>query len=201
MIHRVSLFIAVAALLLCASNSATADTVNIGTVSFDLFILSVPGAPGSNIFDIGNLTGDPSVGGNAFPPSFPVFTSVNFNNVDLVLTESNGTVLAPIALGTIGPGSDFPNSTIFSDSVVFADAVLTGTLSPTTITFANGGLVQIGGLFSATITPSSGNTLTPGVDSALISVSTVPEPPSVLLMGLGLLTIAVAFRKKTCPQP
>jgi hypothetical protein len=189
--HRVCMSCVLVLLLLVISSPALADSVNIGSVSFDTFVNGAPGSPGSNIFNLFNLTGA------IFPPLFPVLTAVNFDNVNLTLMESNGTSLS-INLGTIGPGFVSPNSTVFSDTIGFTSAVLTGGLSPTTITLADGSVLKIGGSFSATIFPSHGNTLSPDGDFAIIKASTrvLSEPPATFLMGIGLLAIGAILRKR-----
>jgi len=82
-------------------------------------------------------------------------------------------------------------------------AVLTGTFSPTTINVSGIGTQTIEGTFSATISPSSGSTLSDG-DFAVINATPssggggggeVPEPSTWLLVSGGI-TAAAVFRKR-----
>ena len=70
--------------------AAFATLVNLGVLSFDVLIPGDVGSPGTNVFDAANLTGDPSVGGFALPPDFPVYTAVTFKNSILTLWSGGG---------------------------------------------------------------------------------------------------------------
>jgi len=169
--------------------TASADSVDVGTVNFDSFIPDAPGSAGVNTFDISNFTGDPNTGGNAFPPFFPVLTFMNFNDLSLSVTESDGTVLAPISLGTAGPGDTYFNDANFVDTLGFSSATLMGEFSPTSVTLSDGTTVTVGGDFSATILPSAGDALTASTDYAVIVAQTevvaAPESSSVVLFSCG----------------
>lgn len=191
--------------------SARADQVNLGTISFDIFIPAGPSAPGTNAFDISNFTG-----GFNLPPDFPVADDLTFLTSFLILTGTQpdpsnpgSTILLneKIPLGDIGPG--FPAFALqFPDTFSFSQAELQGTLSSTTFALANGGSTANGpypdgSSFTANsssidvlLLPSSGNNLMAGTDQVVISVSgtvsaqAVPEPASsslvlLLLLGIG----------------
>jgi hypothetical protein len=201
MIRRIWIFLAITALFTVAGSVASADTIDVGTVSYDPFIADAPGAPGANNFDVANYTGDPSLGGNAFPPFFPVLTFMNFNDLSLSLSEVGGTVLPPFSLGSlVGPGDTFFDSADVSDTLSFASATLTGNFSATTITLSDGTVVTIGGSFSSTINPSFGNSLVAGVDYAVITaqteVVTAPEPSILILLGCSGFLVFGLFRSR-----
>jgi|SRR5271163_2431101 len=201
MVRRIWIFLVMAALLAVVGTTASADTIDLGTLNFDPFIADVPGFPGVNTFDVSNYTGDPNLGGNAFPPFFPVLTFVNFNDLSLSVTEDDGTLLPAIALGSmVGPGDTFFNAANFPDTQGFLSATLTGDLSTTTVTLSDGTVVTVGGDFSATIVPSMGTDLTAGVDYATISAETVvvgaPEPSGFVLLGCGALLMLALIRSR-----
>src|SRR5689334_22198339 len=62
--------VVVCAMALLFPVAALCDTVNIGFISYDVFIPGGAGTPGTNVFNISNFTGDPSSGGFALPPDF-----------------------------------------------------------------------------------------------------------------------------------
>ena len=82
--HAIRVLI-LALVVLVGGGSAFADQIAVGSLSYDPFILGQPGLPGTNVFDLANLTGI-----NSFSPSFPVATNLNFNNVVLTVLDSGG---------------------------------------------------------------------------------------------------------------
>lgn len=166
-----------------------ANTLDLGFISFDVFIPGLPGLPGSNIFSINNFTGDPLLGGFALDPVFPSFTPVTFMNSTLSLVDSGGFTQV-VLLGDLDPGTFTPPSLEFSDTVSFAAATFSATLSTTIFQLSNGTtFTAVSPNISVTLLGSSGPFLTPGVDSAIIFVDAVPEPTSwVLLPVLGVLS-------------
>ena len=84
MTRRSLIFVVVTVLLLFAGSPAKADSISVGYIAFDQIMTGV------NSFDVYNLTGDPSAGGYAEPPGFPVYTNLNFNDVVLTLDNSDG---------------------------------------------------------------------------------------------------------------
>ena len=160
-------------LLLMGSAAARADSLNVGVLSFDVLI---PGA--IDAFTVNNST-------EAFklPPDFPVSSALTFSSPTLTLTES-GTP-GSTSLADIGPG---PFQQFVLDSANFSEAEFTAQLSQTLFALADGTSFQASSnTLTATLLPSSGPFLTPGVDSVLLTVSgsvvatPVPEPSSWLL--------------------
>jgi hypothetical protein len=207
------------ALLAGGLGSAQADQVNLGTISFDNLI-PAGSSPGTNGFDIFNYTG----GANNILPDFPVADDLTFDASSLILTgtqpdPSNPGSTIPLSetvlLGDLGPGTlqdvfGFPPFALqFPDTFSFSQAEFKGTLSSTTFALANGGSLANGSLYpdgssfaadsssiDVFLSPSIGNNLIAGTDSAVFSVSgtvstqATPEPASdsvllVLLLGIG----------------
>ena len=182
--------IAVAAALAILPTVAVADTVALGYVSFDVLIPGAPGIPGVNTFTVGNFTGDPSLGGNDLPPTFPVLTSVTFLSSSLTLV-SGGTSQV-FALGDLGPGLYNPPPD-FPDTESFTSATFSATLDTTTFQLDGGGTFNASSnQIAVDLLPSIGNELVAATDLALITVSAVPEPSEFWML---LLAVAwVAFR-------
>lgn len=173
------------------STPAFADVV-LGYISYDV---NIPASTAT--FDIFNGTG---ANASTFPDmTFPVTTPVTLSDLSLVVHFSNGTVVTEpssyftLALdglswngGTIPIGGSNPQPT---------EGVLTGMLSPTSLTLNDGSKLSVKSSFStATILPSSPPDLMDG-DFALITaspVSSVPEPGfRMFFAGLVVMLIAV----------
>jgi hypothetical protein len=177
--------------------------INLGVVSFDVFIPGDIDAPGINVFDISNFTGDPNLNGFALPPDFPVLDFLTFQGASLTLT-SNGTPTM-ISLGDIGPGFLSPTDPVqFPDTTEFESAEFDATLLSPSFTLSDGTTFTVDSTNVDTLLmPSAGNSLTAGIDFAVIEVSgtvasTAPEPGGASLIGAAsaLLAGAAALRQK-----
>ena len=170
---------------------AAATTINLGFISFDTLIPDAPGAPGVTNFTINNFTEGPSLGGFALPPDFPVFSSLTFQNSTLLLTTP--TTSLSFNLGDFGPGSFIPAALEFPSTMLFTSATFTASLSLTDLQLFDGTTFAANSdVLSATILPSSGSTLTPGTDLALLQVSNTaatPEPAAYRLCAGALLIL------------
>jgi hypothetical protein len=175
--------------------SSFAEPMAIGFLSFDVFITGEE-SPGANVFTIANLTGDPLLDGFALPPDFPVFSSLTLLSGTLTLTGSGDPIV--LSLGDLGPG--FFNSATFSETDLFSSAVFSATLDQSSFSLDGGGAFIPSSLtVTATLLPTDGSYLTPGVDFVVISVpgnpSTLPEPSTLLLLGTGLVALVKVRRK------
>ena len=164
------------------------STINVGLISFDNLIPGAPGAPGVNVFSINNFTGNPGSGGFAVPPDFPIFTSVILQNVSLTLAGSAGPSFIP--LSDLGPGSYTPNEFKFPETTTFSSAIFTATLNTTVLSLSDGTVFSASSsTVVATLLPSSGLSLGPGVDFVLVQISgtsSVPEPSGLSLFAAAL---------------
>jgi hypothetical protein len=189
--RRISLSFALMMVLLGLCDRAFADGVAIGTFSFDPVFAPTSQSPGLDSFDISDYTG-----GSSLPTIFPVATSLNFGNLDLVVTNADGTVTS-YSEGSAGEGSTFFFDTLVYDTQTPLDATLNGTISPITIALSDGSTINIGGNFTAVLDPSLGSALTAGVDSTTIFASpqAVPEPSSLLLLCSGLALAGISLKR------
>jgi len=185
---RIFLVLALVLVLLGCCDRSYADSVAIGILSYDPYTGN--GTPSQiDIFDISNSTGGSSVG------AFPVTTSLTFDN--LILTVANADLSTTIySEGSAGEGPAFFYDTQVLDSLSPLGAVLTGTISPTTITLSDGSTVNIAGDFSTALIPSLGPSLSASTDFAIIYAQEVPEPSSLLLLGFGLAVVVGASWKR-----
>ena len=174
--------------LLPFAGAAQADQVAIGFVSYDDYVQGF-----TTTFSVFNFTGAQSL-----TPDFNIETSLNI--LDATLTLSGPSAGSPISLGTIGPGllldpsnSPLP-SLVFDSNSIFTMAVLTGTLDVTTVTMADGSVVQLDPNILASISPSGGSALGAGdfgviyADTAVVGV---PEPNSFTLFLAGLFVLMI----------
>lgn len=182
---RSFLVLALVVVLLGCCDRSFADSVPIGIFSYD------PYTTGVDIFDIYNATGSSS------GPAFPVTTSLTLDNLTLVVTNADSTTTTYLE-GSAGEGPTFFNDTQILDSASPLGAVLTGTISPLTITLADGSTVNIADDFTTDLAPSSGPSLVAATDFAIIYATTqaVPEPSSLMLLGFGLAAVVGASWKR-----
>ncbi|HMD85677.1 MAG TPA: hypothetical protein VKO18_13365 [Terriglobia bacterium] len=115
-----------------------ADTIPVGDIEFNNLSLGV------NDFTVNNFTGANNLG------FFPVATNVTFDNVVLLATESNSTVLT-FDLGNLAPGTD--TSAQVADSLLFTQVVF----SATTNDASNHGLGLAIAAGTVTITATDGS--------------------------------------------
>jgi hypothetical protein len=148
--------------------------IPLGFVSWDV---TVPGSFGQ--FDIVNQTGP-----NSSPPTWPVSTEAQFSSLSLVVDFSDGSTTtfgsSYFTLSPDGESLDGSSIAIGGLSPQPTSAILSGDLTPTTIT-VNGTPTTVNSAFdTATILPSSPPNLSDG-DFAIINADTgvTPPPPSV----------------------
>jgi len=175
--------------ILCAPAPGHADTLNLGVLSFDVLVPGAPDAPGVNVFDIANLTGDTSGGGFALPPDFPALTFLTFLNSSITLTFSDSSQQV-IFLGDIDPGFFSSGSPLqFPDTTLFTSAVFAATLNSTTTLLDGGSSFAADPTVRAFLSPASGASLVAGSDFALIegmSPTSLPEPGTGGLLAAAL---------------
>jgi hypothetical protein len=178
-------------LLICASllsivctAPAKADTLPVGTFSFDLLQTDSSGS----LYGLDVFNGTQLGGGS------PVSTFLNFSGLALSVTLSAGGTSSVTLTPTDALG-DFSTGAVFSTGQVLS-ATLTGTFSPTTGIVANGNIVNINSAFSTLLTDVTGP-LQDG-DLAIINAETtvqaVPEPSTVLLLLLGVPLCVLVYQ-------
>src|SRR5687768_14793236 len=144
--------------LLFYSVICKADQVNLGFVSYDVLIAAEGEAPGVNVFNVFNFTGDPATGGSALAPDFPVYSAPVFNGATFTLTIDG--MVSVVHLGDIGPGAFSSPSLEFPSIQLFSSAVFSATLSQRNLLLADGSTFVAEPLaISATIRPFSGDSL------------------------------------------
>lgn len=172
-----------------------ADTVNVGTFSFDELI---PGAV--NSYAIINFTGTFSL-----PPDFPALTPITFKNPAVILTDDSGGVSAPILIDEIGPGVSTPPALEFLATQSFRSAELKATLGTSVFNLPGGKqFIASTTAIDALLVPGSGATLTPGLDlvpismTGTITATAVPELSSgtLLLMSSVLMILVHRVRRR-----
>jgi hypothetical protein len=193
---------AVCILCVVGTGAARSDVVNIGTFSFDPLNPAADGSPGTNDFGFSNLTE-----AFALPPEFSVVDALTLTNLQVSLFGPSAP--HPLMLGDFGPGFYTPDQLVFLDTVQFTGAELDATLNQTSFTLSDGSFFLANtNAVRATLTPTSGSFLNPGVDLVDISVSgtvvaATPEPRRgvFLLMFLGSAIIALRIRRnRTIPN-
>jgi hypothetical protein len=182
--------------LLLAPAVAFCGTVNLGLISFDQLIPGDINSPGVNVFNIYNFTGDPTSGGFALPPDFPVTDSLIFLSSSLTLMNGGSPLV--ILLGDLMPGALSPTDPVqFPDTSLFTEAIFSATLSQTSFLLSGGGaFLARSPIITAEVLPASGPSLVAGTDFAVITVSDVPEPRTTLLLGTVLVLLVAINRKK-----
>ena len=186
-------------LSLCLGAPAEGSTINLGLISFDVFIPAGAG-PGVNAFNLSNFTGDPGGGGFALPPDFPVFTGVTFLNASLTLAHESVTDV--VLLGDLLPGSYSPLNLLFPDTTLFTSATFSATIDSPSLLLSDGSTFQAGSLnLIATLIPSAPGPLSAGTDLLVITVSdevvsNIPEPSTTLLIGAGLVVGALLKHRR-----
>jgi hypothetical protein len=179
-------------LLALWTQSALADSVPLGQISFDSTIPAAGGLPGVNSFDLLNLTG-----GLISPPSPGVVDVITLSG-QLTLTESVGGSSSSQTISFAGVGPFSMDLFRISSDVQILSATLTGTLDNTLVTLNGGsGPVTLSSSFTVTdpfngengliaCDGTNGSTCSQGSLSVSTSTSTVPEPGTLLLLASGL---------------
>jgi hypothetical protein len=171
--------------------SSFADSVTLGTLSYDTSIPAGPLGPGVYAADILNLTD-----GGDYLDSNGVLSAVTLEN--LVVSINGG---AAQFLGNLAPGdfSLFP-AILLSPSEVITSISLAGTLDTTSVLNSSGAPINLLSSFSATLDNPDGSPLV--VDSSLVPITAetapvaTPEPTTLLQMGTGLLLFLILAKKR-----
>jgi hypothetical protein len=178
-------------ILSVAAGVSRADTVELGTLSFDPFF------PGF----IDSFTVNNSTGGFSLAPLFPVTNDVTFTGGTLVVQGSSP---ENNPLADIGPGGF---QSFVSDFDTFTSASFQAHLTTTLFTLADGTLFQAdSNTITTLVTPSNGSDLVPGVDFAPITISgsivtaEVSEPPTWWLL-VGVAPLIVLLKRKRPEVP
>lgn len=172
-------------------------TVAVGVLSFDVFLPPGPAA-GVNSFTISNLTGDPSLGGFALEPDFPIASFVGLANSVLSLQEPAGSVDLP--LGLIPPGFFSSPSLQFPDTQQFLEATFRADL-PAVLQLLDGTVVTVANRhLEFSLNPASGVFLSPGSDFVVLAVdvmpTAIPEPQTWILTSLVLLAMTLTLHRQ-----
>ena len=175
----VRLLVCVGFLSMLSGIEAKADTLPVGTFSFDL----LQAGPSGSLYGLDVFNGTQPGGGS------PVSSFLSFSNLVLSVTFSGGGT-SSVVLTATDPFGDFSTGALFSAGQLLS-ATLTGTFSPSTGVVANGNIVNIIPSFSTLLTDPAGGPLQDG-DLAIINATTVqavPEPSTLLLLLLGVLFV------------
>jgi hypothetical protein len=191
-------------LLLAPVAAAQADPIHLGFLSFDNVIPPDGDIAGLNGFTIANLTGDPADGGFGLPGDFPIFSPIQFVNSMLTVVQNGAST--DYLLGDIGPGFFQSDLLQFLTSASISSATFVAQFNPLVFTLADGTTWAANStVVTASLLPSSGSFLTPGLDVTLLTIdaieqtdppSSIPEPGTLLLVAGGIATIA-ACRART----
>lgn len=166
------------------SSHAKADTLTVGTFSFDLLQTGASGP----VFGFDLFNGTQPGGGSQ------VATFVNFVSLTLTLTLMGGGTMT-VPLTPTDAFGDFSTGALFSSGQILS-ATLTGTFAPTTVTLADGTVVIIGATLSAVLNNLTGGPLQGGelVTINATVLQTVSEPSTLVLLGLSLLFLTFRAR-------
>ncbi len=175
-------------LALCLfSVAGFAAQIPVGFLSWDLNSIS----PGSGTFDITNLTGP-----NSFV-DFPVATTLDFSSLSLTVDFLN--VATPVVFdsnyftvnldGISFDGSDLLGQ--YPDGPT--EATLTGVFSPLNVTLVDSTTQTLLPDFSVTL--GDGASVLNDGDFQVIEATAVPEPGTWILVGCGLVGLALMRRK------
>ena len=155
-------------------HGSQAASFNIGVITFDVLIpAGAQGSPGVNVFNIVNLTGDPTASGSALAPDFPVFTQLTWSNCRLSVVVGGSPTVIPLT--PVGPGTfSGPAALQFPDTTQIDSATFTATLNTGSLLLSGGTTVPASSSqVTATLLPTallSGR----GVDFAVIGVTGAP---------------------------
>lgn len=207
---RTAFVSAIVLLVSLTARPASAEVISLGMLSFDQYEIGQ-----SNAFTIFNLTGDLMDGGMAFPPDYPVLTSLTFENATLRLVDDAGTI-SDVDLGNIAPGlladpSDpfggpWPGLT-FDVTTSFLSATLMATLSASPLLLADGDtFLPISLAIFAELSGGPGFALAPGSFTNIDIVgdripAPVPEPGTLSLLLAGGLFGALRLRAARSSRP
>jgi hypothetical protein len=178
---------------------ASADSFGVGILSLD------PASGGSgDQFDIQNLTGSAALGA---PTDFTVATPLTFETLSLTLDFADGSseVLTEANFTADGFGGFNGNDSFDLAGDPITEAILSGTLSPTTVTLTDGSTETLDGTFSATMTDPSGDLME--FDAVEIDATggtgtvTAPEPGSGLLLVIGVAGLLGLLRRRRQSGP
>ena len=181
--------------LLAAAAPARADTIAVGAVWFQTDYLGT-----YDFIEILNLSGDPSDGGYAEPPAYPVYTPLSFENATITYVTEDGTENT-VLLGTISPGAWIPDDLYFDPSVEFASIAFSAAIYPATFLVGSQPYQATDITASSLLQNGDGSPLLPFLAYADIDVQadptgSIPEPRSALLAASALLAGLGARRRK-----
>ena len=181
------------------ASQSLADSILIGTLSYDTFIPAGFGSVGIDAFNISNLT----TGSFDLPPYFPVSDALTFQSASLTLTRADRSQEV-IDLGDIEPGflldpSGNPVVQVPGDQS-FASAEFKATLSAEAFALFDGtSFTADSTLIDVVLDRPSGSMLVADTDNTTIGVTgtlAAPEPSSRDLLLLAFPGLAFLCRKR-----